>query len=271
MKKLIGIKRKREKSCFFPEKLFKILQNKHNQSLIHWDEEGKVVVIENKFDFSKITEKYFKGQNYDSFVRQLNLYGFEKLINLQKSDKECFRLENFTKNSNINDIKQIKRKTKNISTSKEDSDIIESNKKIDDILNKIENDKNDFNIIEKYKSIINDEKISINSNFIQSVVDFIIKKKEELKIKTNGQYIELLHLNFNLKGEPIIKNERTGKFNLNNSIIQNKNEFDFQVPLNLTISKSFDNYNKKDNMDNKEILKYSLFSNESEIPDFLKN
>ena len=142
MNSLIGKKRKRETSCFFPEKLFNILQNKNNQSIINWDKEGKVVVIENKFKFSKLLEKYFKGQNYDSFIRQLNLYGFEKLVNIKKSDKECFSLENFTKNSSLEEIRQIKRKKMKNNKSikidnignKDEKYIKENNEKIDEIL-----------------------------------------------------------------------------------------------------------------------------------------
>ena len=44
MEKLLGKKTKRASKGFFPEKLFNILNNKKNKSIIHWDKEGKVVV-----------------------------------------------------------------------------------------------------------------------------------------------------------------------------------------------------------------------------------
>ena len=198
MQKLIGKKRKKEKnSCFFPEKLFKILQNKNNKSLIHWDQEGKVIEIENKFEFSKISNKYFKGQNYDSFIRQLNLYGFEKLINIQKSDKERFALENFTKNSNIEDIKAIKRKKINkININNNNILIKENNEKIDEILTQIEKEKDDYIIIEKYKSIIIDKEININEKFILNIMKYINNKKSELKASTNKLKKEIKKIKF---------------------------------------------------------------------------
>ena len=59
MKKLLGKKRIRIKQGLFPEKLFKILQNKKNESIIHWDEEGKIVVIENEYNLSKLKGDFF--------------------------------------------------------------------------------------------------------------------------------------------------------------------------------------------------------------------
>ena len=268
MKKILGKKTKREKSCFFPEKLFKILQNEKNHSIIHWDEEGKIVEIKNKFKFSNIIEKNFKGQNYNSFIRQLNLYGFEKLPNLKKSDKECFILENFRENADINDIKKIKRKKKNtnknkeikeIKDNKEIKDDKEINEKIDKILSEIEKEKNDLKIIEKYKSVINDDNISINNKFIKRVVMYIIKKKEELKLITNNQNLRLLLLYFEKNNR---ENREIKNYNLDllrGSSVK-KEEFQFLPPLkrkrsySTTKPPNFDSQKKADNIQSSKIL-----------------
>ena len=297
MKKLIGKKRKRENSCFFPEKLFNILQNKNNQSIINWDKEGKVVVIENKFKFSKLLEKYFKGQNHDSFIRQLNLYGFEKLVNIQKSDKECFSLENFTKNSSLEEIRQIKRKKMKNNKSikidnignKDEKYIKENNEKIDEILNQIKNEKDDYIIIEKYKSIIQDDKIDINKKFIANILKYLNKKKEELRRISNNLNRDIKKLKFSALASnfDINKNE----IELNNykkslydsKIVFNRNvtnELTIKKPLNLIKNNSFRILPKNDNssfnkcilnaLNTKDSLKVSIFSSASETPEFFK-
>ena len=295
MKQLLGKKRKKEKnSCFFPEKLFKILQNKNNKSLIHWDKEGKVIEIENKFEFSKISDKYFKGQNYDSFIRQLNLYGFEKLINIQKSDKERFALENFTKNSNIEDIKAIKRKKINkinIHNNMNNNTLIkENNEKIEEILNQIEKEKDDYIIIEKYKSIINDKEIDLNEKFILNIMKYINNKKSELNVNTNKLKKEIKKIkfesiasNFDINNNKIDldiykTNIYESKILLNNK--DNKTLLEFKKPMNL--SKSYNKEMKKEDQDlsynkfilndfnNKESLKSSFYSSNSEKPECFK-
>ena len=295
MKQFIGKKRKKEKnSCFFPEKLFKILQNKNNKSLIHWDQEGKVIEIENKFEFSKISNKYFKGQNYDSFIRQLNLYGFEKLINIQKSDKERFALENFTKNSNIEDIKAIKRKKINKININNNTNIIikENNEKIDEILNQIEKEKDDYIIIEKYKSIINDKEININEKFVLNIMKYINNKKSELKVSTNKLKKEIKKIKFESIASNFDININNNKIDLDinkNNIYEskilfnnrdNKTLLEFKKPINL--SKSYNKEMKKEDQDlscnkfilndfnNRESLKFSFFSSNSETPECFK-
>ena len=295
MKKLIGKKRKREKSCFFPEKLFKILQNKNNKSLIHWDKEGKIIEIENEFKFSKHKEKFFKGQNYDSFIRQLNLYGFEKLINIKNSDKERFILDNFTKNASLDDIRKIKRKktNKKIEIKVIDNNTKENNEKINEILNQIEKEKDDYVIIQKYKSIINDESINLNNNFIINIMKYITTKKEELKEKTNKIKEEIKKIKFKSIASNFDLNQNKIELDVNKANIyeskilfnnkNNINEFEFDKPVNL-LNKSFNKELKKEdpnnsfnkyilnNFNNKDVLKNSLFSNLSEtLEAFKKN
>jgi len=44
-----------------------------------WNERGDGFVVKNEFVFaSQIMRTYFRHQNFSSFVRQLNFYGFHK-------------------------------------------------------------------------------------------------------------------------------------------------------------------------------------------------
>ena len=296
MKKLIGVKRKREKKekgekgekrekpCFFPEKLFKILQDENNKQLIHWDKEGKVVEIENEFKFSKILEENFKHSNYDSFIRQLNLYGFEKLTNLEQSDKELFTLENFTKNSNEENIREIKRKKKdsnNIKTkqTEEREKIEENNKKIDEFLKEIKKEEDDLIKIEKYKSIINDDKIYINNKLITNILEYINDKKKEIKIN-NEKYQNEISTSFFTKIRKYFiemnreKQEKKEKQKSKTNIIRrsykpknpNQKDNDFVPPITPIIKKPEIQFNNNEDLKSSFI---SIQSNASEIKNLL--
>ena len=298
MEKLLGKKTKRTNKGFFPEKLFNILNNKKNKAIIHWDKEGKIVVIENKAKFSKeILQKKFLHNNYDSFIRQLNLYGFEKLPNIETSEKDKFFLENFSKNLAIDDIKKIKRKIKviehiNLPKEKEEKEetkqINENDKKIEEFLFEINKEKNDYALIEKYKSIINDDKIIINNKLLTNILNYVSEKKEEIKnnIENNIKEISKLKTLYEREKFKFIKNNfeeldiDTIKKHSDTSIKSKNKKIDFQKPVNpIDLRKSFNGINENNfmniNIDKfKEIpLKGSYFSinsNDSDIT-FYKN
>ena len=67
-------------SSRFLMQLYQILEDKNNEKIIHWGNDGKYFIIENLYDFTeKILPKYYNHSNYASFVRQLNKYNFHKL------------------------------------------------------------------------------------------------------------------------------------------------------------------------------------------------
>ncbi|KAI8999802.1 HSF-type DNA-binding-domain-containing protein [Gaertneriomyces semiglobifer] len=63
----------------FIQKLYGLLSDSSHQHLITWSSSGTSFLILNAPQFSnQILPKTFKHNNYTSFVRQLNLYGFHK-------------------------------------------------------------------------------------------------------------------------------------------------------------------------------------------------
>jgi hypothetical protein len=60
-------------------KIYEILENPIHYDLISWNLEGNAFIIKNVTEFTeKVLPKYFKHNNFASFVRQLNLYDFHK-------------------------------------------------------------------------------------------------------------------------------------------------------------------------------------------------
>lgn len=66
----------------FVAKLFTMLSESENNAFISWGPDGGAFFVWNPTEFSStVLPKYFKHNNFCSFVRQLNIYGFHKVEN----------------------------------------------------------------------------------------------------------------------------------------------------------------------------------------------
>jgi len=77
----------------FLAKLWKLVDSPETDLLISWGDDGSSFVIKHAAQFAReILPYYYKHSNMASFVRQLNMYGFHKVINVDsgglKSEKE---------------------------------------------------------------------------------------------------------------------------------------------------------------------------------------
>ena len=80
----------------FLEKLYEILENPELDSYISWQPDGLSFLIKQPNGFSEtILPNYFKHNNLQSFVRQLNMYSFTKTRH--DSNYREFRQPNFQK------------------------------------------------------------------------------------------------------------------------------------------------------------------------------
>ncbi|KAF9116807.1 stress-responsive transcription factor hsf1 [Mortierella sp. AM989] len=91
----------------FLTKLYNMVNDEASNNLIKWSDDGQSFLVLRHVDFAKeVLPKFFKHNNFSSFVRQLNMYGFHKVPHLQQgvllpdSDSEQWEFSNphFQKN-----------------------------------------------------------------------------------------------------------------------------------------------------------------------------
>jgi hypothetical protein len=97
-----------------------MLEDPETSELISWSSHGDLFSVSNPTAFSKtILPQYFKHNNWQSFVRQLNMYGFHKVNDLIHSNLTNenqtweFKHPNFRKGA-VGDLQNIKRKSAKI-------------------------------------------------------------------------------------------------------------------------------------------------------------
>ena len=180
----------------FLSKLYDILNDINYNDIISWNKEGTGIIIKDSIALCQsVLPKYYNHQNYSSFVRQLNLYGFHKIQGILK-EGEGFEHENFTKNNTKEQIKQIiiknKKKffningdppstsTNNILSNNNESDLLQL------IINKIENNSKTIEELKKEMIEINmiNQSLKEKTQLIENIVNghnIIIQKILKLK------------------------------------------------------------------------------------------
>ncbi|XP_049396305.1 heat stress transcription factor B-2a-like [Solanum stenotomum] len=65
----------------FLTKTYQLIEDQSIDDVISWNEDGSTFIVWNPSEFAKdLLPKYFKHNNFSSFVRQLNTYGFRKVV-----------------------------------------------------------------------------------------------------------------------------------------------------------------------------------------------
>jgi len=61
-------------------KVWQLVNDERNNDLVSWNDSGCSFIIHDPTSFAKdVLPNYFKHQRVDSFIRQLNMYGFRKV------------------------------------------------------------------------------------------------------------------------------------------------------------------------------------------------
>ena len=227
----------------FLMQLYQILEDKNNEKIIHWGNDGKYFIIENLYDFTeKILPKYYNHNNYASFVRQLNKYNFHKLK--ITPNENAFQNSLFIKGQK-NIISNILKKKKN----KNDMNIVNDNitclvkYKKNNFLNDFNNlggnndnnnknnlnnlsfdkhslsldedfDNNNNSFMSKEKSLNSNSYIRINSNSVFKPIINNQSQMNEIKLKQN-----LMNENTNEKNKNKQKISKKDVYDLLNDII----------------------------------------------------
>lgn len=77
----------------FLTKTYQLVDDNTIDDVVSWSEDGSTFIVWNPTEFAKdLLPKYFKHNNFSSFVRQLNTYGFRKVVpDRWEFSNDCFR------------------------------------------------------------------------------------------------------------------------------------------------------------------------------------
>ena len=199
-----------KKTKSFLSKLYEILKDITYKEIISWNNEGNGIIIKDVSNLCKIIlPKYFKHNNYSSFIRQLNIYGFYKSQGILK-EGEGFEHKIFCKEITKEQVKEIEIPKRKRELCSEENTI---NNNAEDInFKSISQDNtetyetNDFhmllNKIEENSKLISELKTEIKD--LSNKSNSLNKKLEQFENNLNGHSILL---------EKIIKNKSNIRIN----------------------------------------------------------
>jgi len=176
-------KKSNNSKAVFLLRLFNVLNDKEKRfsEYIYWSADGNSFIIPDKDKFTEnVLSKISKSNDYDSFVRIVNMYDFKKKKTGKKGLIE-YEHEEFNQNKSEEEIKLKKKKKKEIKTEIEEESIHTNNmlgKKIEE-----DNRAEDKNFMEKIEELDEESKLKEFKNIL---------KKGHLSNTSNKQILNCL-------------------------------------------------------------------------------
>ena len=92
----------------FLDRLYTMMEDSSIEPVVQWTTDGNAINIRNIAKFTEeVLPAYYKHKNYSSFIRQLNMYGFNKMRHPEGEDIYANR---YFKKGCRNDLRKINRK-----------------------------------------------------------------------------------------------------------------------------------------------------------------
>ena len=206
--------------------LYDILNESLYQNIIHWDFKITALIIS---DINKLCEiilpKYFKHNNYSSFIKQLNNFGFHKEKGNQTNEEKFLheKFNNKITKKEIIDIISEKRKNKTFHKNINDINLID--------INKFENISlfNNHNFVLKY----------LVDKYEENSKDILELKKEVLELKKDELICSeiIKKINYNLEGHNIILKKK-----FNHNIVKKSNKDMKRIKKSKSLKELFKKY-----------------------------
>ncbi|CAI5757363.1 unnamed protein product [Candida verbasci] len=253
----------------FVMKIWSMVNDPANKEYIRWNEDGKTFQVFHREDFMKIIlPKYFKHNNFASFVRQLNMYGWHKVQDISNGtlnsncDKnggndEIWQFENPNFSRNREDL--LDKIVRNKSNSNQDeiaiSDNINTNNaNISLILQELENIKmNQYTISEELRRIRSDNKTLWHENYLN-------RERNEIQGRTLEKILKFLSV--------VYGNNANKSLDINNNQSSNSNGYSMTQYKSPIIKRAKatppeDNKYFPETNNHKELQKYRLMLTDS--------
>lgn len=174
----------------FVMKVWSMVNDPKNREYIRWNEDGETFQVYHREEFMKeIIPKYFKHNNFASFVRQLNMYGWHKVQDINsgtlKDDKDHEEIWQFKNPNFIQGREDLLDKIIRNKTIQED-DTSQTTNTLQLILNEIDKIKsNQIAVNEDLKRIRQDNKTIWHENYLR-------RERQKQQSQTLDQILKFL-------------------------------------------------------------------------------
>lgn len=156
----------------FIQKMWLMVNDPANHAYIRWSDDGESFLVAHREEFMKsILPKYFKHNNFASFVRQLNMYGWHKvqdvtsgLLKDERNPEEVFQFKNPLFLRGREDLLESIVRNRSGGSESENAELNLLNLQL--VINELELIKmNQLAIIEDMRRMRNDNKLLWNESF----------------------------------------------------------------------------------------------------------